>query len=221
VIQGLMFGVEKRWLDAWATYTSVSEVVLAQADPVVRYRLLVLTAWSMICAGRDLEELAALLTRAANEPAPDRALIGNEIFARGMLALRRSDAAALDETVNSIAARSSDTPLQLTYKLAWRGSIHAFWGNAAASEADLAEVTTRIRMGVADNGDGINNGLLAFARWQNASWNLADVEMRIAQDHVVGQPHPMLRAIEPALHAARGDFGQADKKLREAADVRR
>ena len=219
VIQGLMFGVEKRWLDAWATYTSVSEVVLAQADPVVRYRLLVLTAWSMICAGRDLEELAALLTRAANEPAPDRALIGNEIFARGMLALRRSDAAALDETVNSIAARSSDTPLQLTYKLAWRGSVHAFWGNAAASEADLAEVTTRIRMGVADNGDGIYNGLLAFARWQNASWNLADVEMRIAQDHVVGQPHPMLRAIEPALHAARGDFGQADKKLREAADV--
>ena len=43
--------------------------------------------------------------------------------------------------------------------------------------------------------------------------------MRIAQDHVVGQPHPMLRAIEPALHAVRGDFGQADKKLREAADV--
>ena len=136
-----------------------------------------------------------------------------------MLALRRSDVAALDETVNSIAARSSDTPLQLTYKLAWRGSVHAFWGNAAASEADLAEVTTRIRTGVADNSDGIYNGLLAFARWQTGAWNLADVEMRIALDHVVGQPHPMLRAIEPVLRAARGDFGQADKKLREAADV--
>jgi DNA-binding CsgD family transcriptional regulator len=218
-IQGLMFGVEKRWLDAWATYTSVSEAVLDQADSVARYRLLVLTAWSMICAGRDLDELAPLLTRAANEPARDRALIGNEIFARGMLALRRSDAAALDETLDSIPARSSDTPLQLTYKLAWRGSVHAFWGNAAASEADLAEVTTRIRTGVGDNSDGIYNGLLAFARWQNGSWNLADVEMRIALDHVVGQPHPMLRAIEPLLHAGRGDFGQADKKLREAADV--
>jgi DNA-binding CsgD family transcriptional regulator len=219
VIQGLMFGVEKRWLDAWATYTSVSEASLEQADPVVRYRLLVLTAWSMICAGRDLEELAVMLARAASEPAPDRALIGNEIFARGMLALRRGDAAALAETVNAVAARSSDTPLQLTYTLAWRGSVHTFWGNAAAAEADLAEVTTRIRNGVADNGDGIYNSLLAFARWQSGAWNLAGVEMRVALGHVVGQPHPMLRAIEPVLHAARGDFGQADKKLREAADV--
>ena len=33
VIQGLMFGVEKRWLDAWATYTSVSEVVLDAGGP--------------------------------------------------------------------------------------------------------------------------------------------------------------------------------------------
>jgi DNA-binding CsgD family transcriptional regulator len=219
VIQGLMFGVEKRWLDAWATYTTVSEVVLDQADSVTRYRLLILTAWSMICAGRDLEELAQLLTRAANELTPDRALIGNAIFARGLLGLRRGDAEALDETFNSIPARSSDTPLQVTYKLAWRGSVHAFWGNAAASEADLAEVTTRLRAGVGDNSDGIYNGLLAFARWQNGSWNLADVEMRIARDHVVGQPHPMLRAIEPVLHAGRGDFGQADKELREAADV--
>jgi DNA-binding CsgD family transcriptional regulator len=214
-----MFGVEKRWLDAWATYTSVSEAVLDQADPVVRYRLLVLTAWSMICAGRDLEELAPLLARAANEPAHDRALTGNEIFSRGMLGSRRSDLAALDETVSSIPARSSDTPLQLTYKLAWRGSIHAFWGNAAASEADLAEVTTRIRNGVGDNSDGVYNGLLAFARWLSGSWDLAGVEMRIALDHVTGQPHPMLRAIEPLLHAVHGDFGQADKELREAADV--
>jgi len=219
VVHGLMFGVEKRWLDAWATYTAVSQAVLDQAESVVRYRLLVLTAWSMICAGRDLEELAQLLTRAANELTPDRALIGNVIFARGMLGLRRSDTAALDETFDSIPARSSDTPLQLTYKLAWRGSVHAFWGNAAASEADLAEVTTRIRTGVGDNSDGVYSGLLAFARWLNGSWNLADVEMRIALDHVVGQPHPMLRAIEPLLHAGRGDFVQADKKLREAADV--
>jgi DNA-binding CsgD family transcriptional regulator len=219
VIQGLMFGVEKRWLDAWATYTSVSGAVVDQADSVVRYRLLVLTAWSMICAGRDLEELARLLTRASDELTPDRALIGNEIFARGMLSLRRRNAAALDETLNSIPARSSDTPLQLTYKLAWRGSVHAFWGNAAASEADLTEVTTRIRNGVGDNSDGIYNGLLAFARWQNGSWNLADAEMRIALDHVVEQPHPMLRAIVPMLHAGRGDFDQADKELRQAADV--
>jgi DNA-binding CsgD family transcriptional regulator len=219
VVQGLMLGVEKRWLDAWATYTSVSETVLDQADSVVRYRLLVLTAWSMICAGRDLEELARLLARAADELTPDRALIGNEIFARGMLGLRRRDAAALDETLNSIPARSSDTPLQLTYKLAWRGSVHAFWGDAAASEADLAEVTTRIRGGVGDNSDGIYNGLLAFARWQNGSWNLADAEMRIALDHVVEQPHPMLRAIVPMLHAGRGNFDQADKELRQAADV--
>jgi DNA-binding CsgD family transcriptional regulator len=219
VIQGLMFGVEKRWLDAWATYTSVSQAVLDRAEPVVRYRLLVLTAWSMICAGRDLEDLAPLLTRAANEPVHDRALFGNEIFSRGMLGLRRSDAAALDETLSSIPERSSDTPLQLTYKLAWRGSIHAFWGNAAASEADLAEVTTRIRNGVGDNSDGVYNGLLAFARWLSGSWDLAGVEMRIALDHVTGQPHPMLRGIEPLLHAVRGDFGQADKELREAADV--
>jgi hypothetical protein len=40
VIQGLIYGVEKRWLDAWATYTSVDEAVLDQAEPVVRYRLL-------------------------------------------------------------------------------------------------------------------------------------------------------------------------------------
>jgi hypothetical protein len=136
-----------------------------------------------------------------------------------MLGLRRSDAAALGETVSSIPARSSDAPLQLTYKLAWRGSVHAFWGNAEASESDLAEVTTRIRTAVADNSDGVYNGLLAFARWLSGSWNLAGVEMRIALDHVTGQPHPMLRAIEPLLHAVRGDFGQADKKLREATDA--
>jgi DNA-binding CsgD family transcriptional regulator len=219
LVQGLMFGVEKRWLDAWATYTSVSEDVLDRADSITRYRLLVLTAWSMISAGRDLEGLTPLLTRAINEPVHDRALIGNEIFARGLLGLRRSDAAALDDTVSSVPARSSDTPLQLTYKLAWRGSVHAFWGNAAASETDLAEVTTRIRAGVGDNSDGVYNGLLAFARWQSGSWNLAGVEMRVALDHVVGQPHPMLRAIEPMLHAVRGDFGQADKKLGGAAGV--
>jgi DNA-binding CsgD family transcriptional regulator len=219
VIEGLMFGVEKRWLDAWVICTSVSEAVLSQADSVTRYRLLVLTAWSMICAGRDLEELAPLLTRAAKEPGLDRALAGNEIFSRGMLGLRRSDAAALDDTVNSIPARSSDTPLQLTYKLAWRGSVHALWGNAAASESDLAEVTTRIRTGVADNGDGVYNGLLAFARWLSGSWNLAGVEMRIALDHVAGHPHPMLRAIEPLLDVVRGDFSQADNKLGEAAAV--
>ena len=91
---------------------------------------------------------------------------------------------------------------ELTYKLAWRGSVHAFWGNAAASEADLAEVTTRIRTGVADNSDGIYNGLLAFARWQTGAWNLADVEMRIALDHVVGQPHPI--APRHRAGAARG-----------------
>jgi hypothetical protein len=33
VIQGLMLGVEKRWLDAWAIYTSVSQAALRRARP--------------------------------------------------------------------------------------------------------------------------------------------------------------------------------------------
>jgi DNA-binding CsgD family transcriptional regulator len=219
LIEGLLHGVEKRWLDAWSSYTSVSDNVLDHTDSITRYRLLIMTAWSMICAGRELDELAPLLARAAREPARDRALLGNEIFALGMLSLRQSDIASLDDTFESIPPRSSATPMQLTYKLAWRGSVHAFWGDAAAAEADLVEVTTRIRAGVMDNGDGVYNGLLAFARWQSGAWNLAKVEMGIALDCAIGQPHPMNRAIEPMLLAVRGDFDQADKLLGEAEDA--
>lgn len=218
LIQGLMHGVEKRWLDAWSAYTSVSAVALSQADPRTRYRLAVLTAWSVICAGRELEELAPLLGQAARASA-DRALAGNEIFARGILGLRRGDTASLTDAVESIPARSPAAPLQLTYQLAWRGSIHAFFGHAAAAEADLAEVTTRIRTGVADNGDGVYSGLLAFTRWQSGAWNLARVDMGIALDSAVGQPHPMNRAIEPMLLAVRGDLERADVLLRAAEDV--
>ena len=48
---------------------------------MTRYRLFVLTAWSMICAGRPAEDSAQLMDRAAGECAHDPALAGNEIFA--------------------------------------------------------------------------------------------------------------------------------------------
>jgi DNA-binding CsgD family transcriptional regulator len=219
LIHGLLAGIEKRWLDAWVAYTSVSSDVLHQEDSQTRYRLLLMTAWSSICAGRDLEDLAPLLARAAAEAAHDPALIGNQIFSFGMLGLRRRDESALADTLTSIPARSSETPTNLTYKLAWRGSVLAFWGHAEHAENDLVEVTTRIRNGVGDNGDGVYNGLLAFTLWQRGRWNLADVEMRVALEHAVGQPHPMLRTVEPMLLAVRGDYDKADKKLAETADV--
>ncbi len=219
LILGLMDGVEKRWLDAVAAYTSVSDDVLRRADPMTRYRLLILTAWSMICAGRPAGDLARLLARAAAEPARDPALTGNEIFASGMLRLRSGDEAFLAGMLDSVPAQSCATPYQLTYKLAWRGSVHAHWGNTALAQADLLEVTARIRAGLADNSDGVYNGLLAFAHWQAGAWNLARVEMGIALDGAVGQPHPMNRAIEPMLLAGRGDFEQADRKLRDSEDV--
>jgi DNA-binding CsgD family transcriptional regulator len=219
LIHGLMAGIEKRWLDAWVAYTSVSANLLDQEDSQTRYRLMVMSAWSMICAGRDLEELAPSLGPAAAEAVHDPAFIGNQVFSLGMLALRRSDEDALADTLTSIPDRSADTPTKLTYKLAWRGSVLAFWGHSERAEDDLVEVTTRIRSGVGDNGDGVYNGLLAFAQWQRGRWNLADVQMRVALEHAVGQPHPMLRAVEPMLLAVRGDFDQADKKLAEAADV--
>jgi DNA-binding CsgD family transcriptional regulator len=216
---GLMHGVEKRWLDAVTAYASVGDDVLQRADSMTRYRLLILTAWSRICAGRPAEGLAELLARAAAESAHDPALGGNEIFASGMLRLRSGDEAFLSEVIDSVPARSSATPYQLTYKLAYRGSVHALWGNTALAQADLLEVTARIRSGVADNGDGVYNGLLAFAHWQGGAWNLAQVEMGIALECAVGQPHPMNRAIASMLLAVRGDFGQADRKLRESEGV--
>jgi DNA-binding CsgD family transcriptional regulator len=219
LILGLMHGVEKRWLDAVTAYTSVGDDVLKQADSMTRYRLLILTAWSMICAGRPADSLAPLLARAAVESAHDPALAGNEIFASGMLRLRSGDEAFLSDVIDSVPARSSATPQQLTYKLAYRGSVHALWGNTALAQADLLEVTARIRSGVADNSDGVYNGLLAFAHWQSGAWNLARVEMGIALECAVGQPHPMNRAIEPVLLAVRGDFEQADRKLRESEEV--
>jgi DNA-binding CsgD family transcriptional regulator len=219
VIVGLLHGVEKRWVDALTAFASVPHGTVNRADSITRYRLLVLMAWSMICAGRDLENLAPLLSRAAAEPGRDPALIGNEIFALGMLGMRRRDEESLAETLSSIPLDSSATPMQLTYKLAWRGSVHAFWGQADRAEADLVEATARIRSGVADNGDGVYNGLLAFARWQSGAWNLARIDMGIALDSAIGQPHPMNRAIQPMLRAAVGDFEQADRLLRQAAEV--
>jgi DNA-binding CsgD family transcriptional regulator len=219
VIVGLLHGVEKRWVDALTAVASVRDEAVDRADPVTRYRLLVLMAWSMICAGRDLENLGPLLSRAAAEPAHDPALIGNEIFALGMLRFRRRDGESLAETVSSIPVDSSTTPMQLTYKLAWRGSVHAFWGHAERAEADLVEATARIRSGVADNGDGVYNGLLAFTRWQRGAWNLAKIDMGIALDSAIGQPHPMNRAIQPMLLAVVGDFEQADKLLQQAGNV--
>jgi DNA-binding CsgD family transcriptional regulator len=219
LILGLMHGVQKQWLDAVTAYSSVGDDVLQQAESMTRYRILILTAWSMICAGRPAAGLAQLLARAAAENAHDPALAGNEIFATGMLRLRSGDEAFLSEVIDSVPARSSATPHQLTYKLAWRGSVHALWGNTAMAQSDLLEVTARIRSGVADNGDGVYNGLLAFAYWQGGAWNLARVEMGIALECAVGQPHPMNRAIEPMLLAARGDFEQADRKLRESEEV--
>jgi DNA-binding CsgD family transcriptional regulator len=221
LVQGLLLGAEKRWLDAWAAFTAVPDDVLRQVDPVTRYRLLVLTAWSMICVGRDVEELAPLLAQTADGLAQDPALVGNEIFCAGMLRMRRSDRAFLDDTVGSVPSRSSATPAELTYKLAWRGSVLALWGEAALAEADLLEVTARIRTGVADNGDGVYNGLLAFAHWQRGAWSLAGVQMGIALDCAIGQPHPMNRAVEPMLLAVRGELGRADDQLREAEDVLR
>lgn len=219
LILGLMHGVEKRWLDAVTAYASAGDDVLKRADSTTRYRLLILTAWSMICAGRPAEGLAQLLARAEAEIAHDPALAGNEIFASGMLRLRSGDEAFLSDVIDSVPAQSSATPYQLTYKLAWRGSVHALWGNAALAQVDLLEVTARIRSGLADNSDGVYNGLLAFAHWQGGAWNLARVEMGIALGCAVGQPHPMNRAIEPMLLAVRGDFEQADRKLRESEEV--
>jgi DNA-binding CsgD family transcriptional regulator len=219
VITGLLHGVEKRWVDALTAFAAVPDEAVSRADSITRYRLLVLMAWSMICAGRDLENLAPLLSRAAAEPAHDPALVGNEIFALGMLGMRRRDGQSLAETVGSIPVDSSATPMQLTYKLAWRGSFHAFWGQAERAEADLVEATARIRSGVADNGDGVYSGLLAFARWQSGAWNLAKIDMGIALDSAISQPHPMNRAIRPMLLAVAGDFERADTFLRQAADV--
>ena len=136
-----------------------------------------------------------------------------------MLRLRTGDKAFLSDVIDSLPAQSPATPYQLTYKLAWRGSVHAHWGNTALARADLLEVTARIRSGLADNSDGVYNGLLAFAHWQSGAWNLARLEMGLALECAVGQPHPMNRAIEPMLLAGRGDFEQADRKLRESEDV--
>ena len=221
IILGLLAGVEKRWNDALAAYTSLSADALAAANSMTRYRLRVLTAWAMICAGRDLTDLDALLADATAEAVHDPAFVGNVIFAQGTLALRRSDPDRLADALDSIPTTPSATPAPVTYKLAWRGSIRALWGDSQRAEADLGETTTRIRTGVADNGDGVYHALLAFARWQHGAWNLAAVEMGLALDCAVGQAHPMTRAIEPMLLASRGHFQLAEEKLREVSDVLR
>jgi DNA-binding CsgD family transcriptional regulator len=219
LIQGLVAGVEKRWLDASVAYTSVSDDDLAGADSITRYRLLVLTAWATICAGHPLESLAGLLERAAAEPSPDAALAGNRIFSTGTMRLWRGDDGYLNEVTQAAPDIPAQTPVTSTYDLAWRGSNYAAWGHAKQAEADLLEVTTRFRAGVADNGDGVYQGLLAFARWQRGTWSLAAIDIGIALDRAVGQPHPENRAIEPLLLTVRGELDLADRKLREAEDV--
>jgi DNA-binding CsgD family transcriptional regulator len=215
LVIGLLHTVEKRWLDALVAFTSVPEDVIDAAESMTRCRLLVLTAWVRIAVGREHDEVTPVLTRASLETDPDPALIGYAVFADGMASLRRSDDAALGDAVESIPDVASAVPQALTYKLAWRGSIFAFWGKSSEAERDLGEVTTRIRAGETDIGDGVYNALLAFARWQSGEWNLGQVELSIALELAIGQPHPMNRAIEPMFLAVRGEFEAADGKLRE------
>ena len=221
LIQGLILTVEKRWLEALVTYSSVTEDLLGKTDSRTRYRLLTMTAWSMVGVGRSTADVAGLLTRAAAEPDRDPALIGYTEFAVGMMSLRRRDEVAFDAIFDAIPTSPSATPLPLTYKLAWRGSVWAMWGEAMLAEADLLEMTLRIRSGIADNADGVYNGLLAFTRWQRGAWSMARSEMGLALDSAIGQPHPMNRAIEPMLLAVIGDFERADDRLRQAEDVLR
>jgi DNA-binding CsgD family transcriptional regulator len=215
LILGLFATVEKRWLDALVAYASVSPEMLERADSRTRYRSLVLTAWSMTGVGRDRDEIDPLLVRAVHEVDPDPALAGYMLFANGMQSLRRSEFDFVSGTINEVPKIPASTPPAQTYKLAWRGSLYAMWGKATLAEADLLEVTLRIRAGLTDIGDGVYFGLLAFARWQNGSWDLANVDMSIALDSAIGQAHPMIRAIEPMLASVRGDFEKADRKLAE------
>ena len=126
LVQGLLYGAEKLWTDAFACYTAVSPAADKAADSLTRYRLRVLTAWSMICSGRDLTDLGRELAAADLEPARDVALVGNVVFAQGMLALRQSDPDRLAAALDSIPSVPAATPNPVTYKLAWRGSIRAF-----------------------------------------------------------------------------------------------
>jgi len=214
MVRGALLYAEGRYSDAVDTFSAISEDSLERSDPLTRYRIAVLHLSARIAIGDSVDRLRPLQQLADESSRSDPGLIA---WGPGMIALREHDndrafgiAASLPESPAAVAAERS-------VDLAWRGGLRAFNGDAAAAEADLAEVTRRVRSGLTSSaGDGMYDGLRGLALWQLGAWDLAQVSIDLAVDSAFSSPHPMSRAVRPLLPIVRGDPAIAERLINES-----
>lgn len=214
LVRGALCVAEKEYPEAAAVLTASSEAAASHPDRVVRYRHAVLHLQSLLGMGARLEQLLPVCGRTERDRVHDPSVAGDDMAAAGQVALRLGDPEALRAAFSAAPGRAADAPVDLTFAVAWRASIHAWCGADVEAEADLAEVTHRMRHGmISTTTDGMYDGLLGFARWQRGAWDSASVDLARATDATLTAPHPVTLAIAPLLPAARGDLAEADAQL--------
>jgi DNA-binding CsgD family transcriptional regulator len=213
LVTGAVEVLDNEWLAGSRTLEQASDL---ETDPLTRYRIEVLLAWSRVGAGGSTAQIAAGLERAFRQGVVDASLDGYLSFAAGQLAGRTGGADAMGDTFEPLPAVASAAPLDHTYLLAWRGAVFARRGFHDEAIIDFTEVERRLQNGFSDISDGIFTAMLATAHLLAGHVAIADAKMRIAFDSARNPGNPMTLLLASAVPVALGDLARADELLASA-----
>lgn len=206
---------QSEWLEASRTLAHAEN---EDTDPLTRYRLEVLLAWSLMGAGGATGPIAQALEVAAAQGVADSSLDGFLSFTAGQLGGRLGGADAMAASFASLPAGAAATPPELTFHLAWRGAVFQRRGFHDAAIADLGEVDRRIQNGLADISDSLFTAMLATAHLGAGQVAIADAKIRVALDSARNRANPILQALASSVPVALGDLERADEHLKAATE---
>lgn len=187
---------------------------LRRADPLVQYRIGVLSAYLRMLLGASAEQVCEALDRVDGLGVADTALARIESPTRGYMAARRYGAGVLDFLFELPDDAIDFTPAQRPY-LIWRGlyrvSSLQIRGAVADFEA-MIENTGR-------SGDTVAHQLhLGQARWFAGDWPLAKVAFDVGIDASFGASTWLPEFDSTLLPSAQGRFDEADPPLDAAVE---
>lgn len=221
VVQAWLLIAENRIAEARRALEALRPEAVAGAEPLVRTRLLVLKAWTMLTSGYATPRIQAVLAQVGEQADLDPAVRPLYLRTAGQLAARGFDFDHLQKDFDAVPTEASTTPMRETDRLAWRGAVYALCGFAWEARRDLSEVVSRVRGGHTDAASGVNHALYGFALWLDGEVERAGIELQAAADLASDRLHPLVQAVFPLVPTVRGDFERADALLGESEAVLR
>ena len=187
---------------------------LRRADPLVQYRIGVLSAYLRMLLGGSTEQISTALDRVDGLGVTDAALVSIESPTRGYMASRRYGSGVLDFLFELPDDAMDFTPAQRPY-LIWRGlyrvSTLQIHGAVADFEANL-DIAGR-------SGDAVAHQLhLGQARWLAGDWPLAKVAFDVGVDASFGTSSWLPEFDTTLLPSGQGRFDDADPQLDAAVE---